>query len=132
MKIKEAFVNRTVGFYLTFGAACVAFISSLVYLVDIGDRTFTVLGMLCMLIGAATVLLTLFTDWQWTPMVPAVLYVLGFAFTLNAALPSLSDVWNGVNFIGGNATMGLIFSIAFFVCVIAAIVGCFMNQRKPE
>lgn len=53
----------------------------------------------------------------------------GFALTVNAALPSISDVWNGVNFIGGNATLGIIFSVTFFVAAVAGIISCFMKER---
>ena len=128
MKIKDSFKERATGFWLTFGAACLAFVGALLYvIVDSADRTFSVIGFVFMLAGALSVLLTVFTDWKWTPAVPALLYVVGFAFTLHAMLPSLSDVWNGVNFIGGNAMAGLTFSIIFFVACIAAAVACFLE-----
>ena len=53
-----------------------------------------------------------------------------FAFALRVALPSLSDVWNGVNFIGGNAALGVTFTAIYLVSAILGLVSSFMGQNK--
>ena len=62
--------------------------------------------------------------------VTAVLYSASFGFVLRVAIPSLSDVWNKVNFIGGNAAMGAIFSVTYLVCAVLAVIACFSGTEK--
>jgi len=45
-------------------------------------------------------------------------------------LPTASDVVNGVNFVGGNFMMFLIFGIIFLVGTVMAIIACFTKQRS--
>lgn len=125
------FKQRTVAYYLGFGAAALAVIGAVIYaIVDFGDKSFSTAAFVIMLIGGLSFALVMFIDISALVLIPSVMYILGFAFALNAELPPLSDVWNGVNFVGGNAYVGLAFTIIFAVCAIAAIVSCFMNQRK--
>ena len=50
---KNAFKDRTVGFYVTLSAAIIAFIGALLYLITDGtDRTFSLGAFLFVLIGA--------------------------------------------------------------------------------
>lgn len=128
--VRNAFKNRTIGFYLGLAAAVIALVGAALYIAtDSSDRTFTAVGFALMLAGAVAELLVIFTDLKFVPLVCAGLYIGGFALTVNAALPSISDVWNGVHFIGGNATLGIIFSVTFFVAAVAGIISCFMKER---
>lgn len=130
---KNAFKDRTVGFYVTLSAAIIAFIGTLLYLITDGtDRTFSLGAFLFLLIGAISVALTVFTDLKFAPVIPSVLYTAGLAMCLRVVLPSLSDVWNGVHFIGGNAVLGTIFAAIFLVADVCSITACFMEQRKFE
>lgn len=130
--LRSAFKNRTVGFYIGLTAAVIALVGAILYIaIDASDRTFSLIAFILMLVGVAAELLVVFTDLPFMPVVSAGLYIAGFSLTLNAALPSVSDVWNGVNFIGGNATLGIIFSVTFLVCALAGIVSCFLSQRCP-
>lgn len=131
--IKNAFKKRTVGFYFTLGAAIIALVGAILYVIcDASDISYSSLGFTMMLVGAITVLFTVFTDFSFAPVIPSIFYSAGFALTLDGALPSLSDVWNGVNFIGGNGILATIFAGVFLIADLFAIVGCFMNQRKKE
>lgn len=130
---RNAFKNRTVAFYVTLSAAIIAFVGALLYLITDGtDRTFSLGAFLFVLIGALSVGLTVFTDLQFAPVIPSVLYSAGIAMCLRVVLPSLSDVWNGVHFIGGNAVLGTIFAAIFLVADVCSIIACFMEQRKFE
>lgn len=131
--VKKAFKQRTIGFYLILASAIIAFVADFIYLIiDHSDRTFSLTGFLCMLFGSLSVVLILFTDFGIMPLITSILYTLGFTFTMYAVLPSLSDVWNNVNFIGGNGILGLVFGIIFLVSTLLAIVSCFMSLRKEE
>lgn len=127
---KNPFKDRTIGFWIGLGTAALAIISSVLYIaVDFGDKSFSIQAFVVMLIGGLSFALVMFTNFKTAALIPAVLYVIGFAFALDYTLPPLSDVWNGVNFIGGNATAGLSFTIIFLVCTVLSIVSNFMKQK---
>ena len=131
--VRNSFKNRTIGFYIGLAAAAIAFVGAVLYVAtDASDRTFSAAGFALMLVGAAVEIVVIFSDIKVAPLVSALLYIVGFALTVNAALPSISDVWNGVHFIGGNATLGIIFSVTFFISAAAGIVACFMNERAEK
>lgn len=131
--VRNAFKNRTIGFYIGLAAAAIAFVGAVLYVAtDAADRTFSAAGFALMLVGAAAEIVVIFSDIKVAPLVSALLYIVGFALTVNAALPSISDVWNGVHFIGGNATLGIIFSVTFFISAAAGIVACFMKERAEK
>ena len=125
------FKDRTLAYYLGFAAALFAIISSVLLMaLDGGDKTCSVSAFVLMLVGGFTFVGTMFLNSELLPFIPVVLYIAGFACELDATLPSLSDVWNGVNFIGGNAYMGLAFTCIFALCAIMGIVSNFMKYRK--
>lgn len=109
-------------------AAGIALLGSVLYLLlDRGDRTFSWLAFGLALGGAAITLLPLKTKLVFAPILPTALYAAAFGLVLRVALPSLSDVWNGVNFIGGNAVLGMTFAGAYLICGVLGCVACFMN-----
>lgn len=125
------FKDRTVGYYLNFAAAALAIVSAILLVaIDSGDRTCSWTAFAMMLVGGLSFTAVMFINIELLPVLPGIFYVLGFAFELTATLPSLSDVWNGVNFIGGNAYAGLAFTILFAVSAILSVVSNFMEQRK--
>lgn len=129
--IKSAFKDRTVGFYIGFCAAAIALVADILFIaIDFSDRTFSLAAFVLILIGALSVVLAVLTDLPFAPVLPAGCFIAGFALTLNAALPSLSDVWNGVSFIGGNAVLGMVFSAVFLLCAVASVTACFMRWRN--
>lgn len=129
--IVHPFKNRTVGYYINLAAAALAIISAILLVaVDSGDRTCSFIAFAMMLVGGISFVAVMFIDIDLLTVIPGLFYVLGFAFELSVTLPSLSDVWNGVNFIGGNAYAGLAFTILFLVSACLAIAANFMNHRK--
>lgn len=127
------FKQRTIAYYIGLGVAALAVLGAVIYAaVDFGDKSFSTTAFVIMLIGGLSFALVMFIDISALVLIPSVMYVLGFAFALNAALPPLSDVWNGVNFVGGNAYAGLAFTIIFAVSAISSIVIAFMNQGRRK
>ena len=116
-------------------AALIAVIGSVLYvLLDGTDKTFTWIGFGLALLGAFSTVIS-FTQFQLAPFAPAVLYAAAFGFVLRVAIPSLSDVWNKVNFIGGNAVMGITFSCVYLVCALLAVWACFVGtdlKKNPS
>ena len=128
------FKNRTVTYYIGLGAAALSVVGAIAYAAaDFGDKSFSTAAVVLMLLGGISFAVVMFTGFAFAPIIPTALYILGFALALNATLPPLSDVWNGVNFIGGDAFTGLTFTIIFAVCAVIAIAVCFTDQgRKAD
>lgn len=113
-----------------FAAAIVAVIGSVAYyLLDGSDKTFTWYGVGFAVAGAVSTILCL-TKFKMAGFATAAFYCAAFGFVLRVAIPSLSDVWNKVNFIGGNAAMGMTFSVVYLVCALLAVVSCFAGTDK--
>ena len=109
----------------------VALIGSILYIVlDGSDKTFSVIAFVLGLLGAASTLLGLVTDFKFSPLIPAVLYSTACALVLRVAVPSLSDVWNKVNFIGGNAVLGMTFAAVYLIAAVAAVIACFAGTSE--
>ena len=120
----------TIRSLMLLAAAVAALIGSVLYLVlDGTDQTFTWVGFALALAGAASTVLC-FTKLKFAPIVPVALYAAAFGFVLRLAIPSLSDVWNKVNFIGGNAVMGMTFSIVYLICALLSAAACFASAEQ--
>ena len=129
--MKKTFENRTPGFYLSLAAAVIGLIGSVLYVVlDGSDRTFTVLGFSLALAGVVSTVLVVFTRLKFAVILPAALYAAAFGVVLRVAVPSLSDVWNKVNFIGGNAVMGCAFAGVFLLCSVFGCFSCFLGVSR--
>lgn len=133
--MKNWFDNRSLGFWVSLLTAALALIGAILYLVLDGadaERTFSLIGFIIVLVGVVSELLVVMTRLKFAAMIPTFCYIAGFSIVLRCTVPSVSDVLNGVNFIGGNATMGVIFSVVFFVCSVLGCVSCFLGQVKEE
>lgn len=136
--MKEFFVKRfahkPVGFYIGLGAAAVMLIANIVFVAtDVGDRTFSGLTLAMNLVGVAIWIAYVLLDLKlldFMPIIGCACYGVALGQHLLLTLESLSDVWNGVNFVGGNAMLALGFAIVFAICMICSIAACFMRDRK--
>lgn len=127
----ELLKNKTMTFYIGLVGALIAMITDVVFVIgDHADRTFSVLAFILMLLGALVYAVWLVKDFKFIPLVSGGLFVGGFAVELYTVLPSLSDVWNGVNFIGGNAVFGSIVMGLFLVSTICMIIACFGDRER--
>lgn len=130
------FKGRSAGFYMGFAAAVLILAFDIAYIAsDYGDRTFSVLTFVLMLAGSVLMMIYSFLNIKILDFIPAVsciLYGVGFGQHLILALESLSDVWNEVNFVGGNATLGAVFMGLFFVPMVVAVVAAFMREERVE
>lgn len=131
MNVKEFFKGRTVGFWLYFGSAAMMLIADILFVIlDSGDRTFSLITFFAVLAGAAVAIAGAFLKLDFLPMITAALYGVGLGMHLYLGLPTLSDVLNEVNFVGGNPTMVIVFGILFFIGLVACIVGGFLSQER--
>lgn len=131
--MKNVFKNRGLDFYMNLIAGAAALLGAILYIVlDGTDKTFTVVGFALALAGVGSTALVLFTRLKFAPFVPTAFYAAAFGVVLRVAVPSLSDVWNKVNFIGGNAAMGMAFAGVFFLCAVLGAVSCFAGSNGQD
>lgn len=127
----DLFKNRTIGFWIQFAASVIMFAGAIAfYAVDYGDRTFSWITCLLIFAGVIFEAAAVCTNYDAAPLLNAVCFGVALAYHLYIGLPTLSDILNGVNFIGGNADAVIIFSIVFFIGMAGSVAGCFMKQRK--
>lgn len=134
-KLYETFVkDRTVGYWLAVASAAAFLIADVAFIAtDMGDRTFSLVTFFFILGGVAVEFAYAALGKKgpdFLPVVSCALYGVALGMHWNLGLATLSDVWNGVKFVGGNATAALAFGIVFAVCTAAATVSCFMDQKK--
>ncbi len=132
--LKKRFVGRGIGFYIGFAAAVLMLVFDIVYIAaDHGDRTCSILSFVMILLGSAVYIAYALLDIEFLdflPIVTCALFGVAFGHHLTVGLETLSDVWNGVNFVGGNATMATAFIIMFGIGAVAALVSAFMRENR--
>ena len=125
------FKNRTVGFWIGLAAAFLMLIADIIFIItDYSDRTFSMVTFILILIGVAGEGLIIVKDFKFAPLLPSICFGVAMSIHLYLGLPTLSDVMNGVNFIGGDPNAVIVFGAIFLIGTFFAIVSCFMKQSK--
>lgn len=139
MSVKEYLKNRfvsgkTAGFYLSVAAALIMLISDIAYIAsDFGDRTFSFITFAFVLAGVALEFAVVFADLRFgdvMSLLSCICYGTALGMHIYLGLPTLSDIWNGVNFVGGNADAVIAFSVTFGIGTVAAVAANFMKRSK--
>lgn len=132
--LKKRFVGRGIGFYIGFAAAIAMIVFDIAYIIaDRGDRTCSMLSFALVLAGSVLYIAyaVLGLDvLDFVPVATCALYGVAFGHHLMLGLETLSDVWNDVNFVGGNATMAVAFIVMFAVGTVAAVTASFFKENK--
>lgn len=111
----------------------IGMIASVVFAVlDAGDVTFSVYCVICIIAGSLIGLVDVFLSLEGLLWIASLLYAAGFGFHLYAALPSISDLWNHVNFIGGNQSLAITFGSIFAAIMLALLVSNFVIDREKK
>lgn len=131
--MKELFRNKTIWFYIGLGGSALALVTLIYYMIQsLADDAFMVSVLLLLIAGIACEILLLFKDFKFLPLLTASSYGVALAIIFSAALPTYSDLANGVNFIGGNAAAYTAYLILIGISAICAIVSNFNNQLKKN
>lgn len=131
--IKNKLASKTVMQYIAYAAALVGLVADIIFvIVDGSDQTFTIGCFVCVLLGSLITLSDFFKSFLdgialWFAVM---LYSVGLGFHLYEALPSISDLWNNVVFIGGNQQAAIIFGSIFFAVTIVLIVANFTEGKR--
>lgn len=128
----KVFSNRTIGFWIGFAASVLMLAGDAAFIAtDRADRTFSFLTFGLILAGVACQALVVVFDWKVMPLLCAVCFGSALSYHLFLGLPTLSDVVNGVNYIGGNPAAVVVFGGIFAAGTLLTLCASFMNQRKP-
>lgn len=127
--MKKNVEKKTKKFPLGMLTAIFMLIADVLYIaLDGADRTFSMLAFGLILAGVLVQFLSGVLPKKIAfamPIVSVACYGVGFAQCLSLGLETLSDVWNQVTFVGGNATMAVLFIALFFVGTFTSIVASF-------
>ena len=132
INVKQMLSSKRVFQLISYGLLLVGLVADIVFIAaDYGDTTFTVGCFVCALVGSVIGLSDFFRSFDGIALwLASLLYLAAFAFHMSATLPSLSDLWNGVNFIGGNQYLAIAFAVIFGVIAIALVVFNFFRSEK--
>lgn len=122
--------KKNASFYFRVATAVLALVTLIYYSIQSNIDTCFRLP-IAILLGAAIVLeiVSLFVKLDFLPMLAAAAIGVSFGLMLFYALPTFSDIWNNVNFIGGNATAYFIYLGAIFATFVLSELPCFMKSE---
>lgn len=124
---------RSKGFYLELIAGGIGLLLSVYYGVQSRiDGAFDLLFLLLSLGGVLAVLLHCFFRLDFLTLLAGVCFGVAFGVMVHDMLPTLSDVWNNVTFIGGNLQAYLLYTIGSFVAALLSVLSCFMGTEKEQ
>lgn len=132
--MKKKFASRGVGFYMSFATSVLMLIFALVYVLFANaDRNFSPAVYIPLFVGVVVGIAYALIDTKvldFLPVVSCILYSVAFGKYLQLGLETLSDVWNGVTFNGGNPTLAVTFITLFAIGTILSVVTSFLKEEK--
>lgn len=138
--VKLFFKDRTIGFWLSFGAAVIALLSSIVYLIIYlatpvngePDRVYSLLNFILFLVGALTAIGSEYFGYRFGVLIPSVLYAIGVGNHFMLSSYPMADHFVGVAFFGGDYNRAMVFGVLFLLVAIANIISAFMPHRHED
>lgn len=117
---------------ITYGILFAGIIADIIFVaLDVNDKTFSIGCALCIFLGSIAGLVDFFVEirgiFGW---IASLAYAVAIGFHINVALPSVSDLWNNVDFIGGNQEVAITFGVMFIVFEIALLILNFFEKDK--
>lgn len=133
-KIIARLKQKSIPQLVAYAALILGLVVDIIFLaVDLGDFTFTLGCFICLLLGSIVGLIDFFFELRGTFLwLACLLYITGLGFHIYAGLQSVSDLWNGVNFIGGNQTAAIAFGIVFLLITLVLAVVNFFGKKRAE
>lgn len=121
-KLKNSSVRYKIGLI----GSLVAILGVIAFIItDLGDRTFSWIVVGLVLAGVALYVVRLFIDFPVLTLLSSFFFSAATAYSIYLMLPTLSDIWNNVHFIGGNPVQTVVFTSLFFLCDVTTMIACF-------
>ncbi len=118
-------------FALVCGTAPIA--AALVYAVsDYGDKTFSMIAAVLAVLGGVLILAAQFKKLELVKLVGSLCVSGAVGLVAFKTIPTITDIFNGVVFIGGNQTAAVAFLIVFAVVGILDVICCFVSGQTEQ
>lgn len=128
---ERLFKGKSVWDYMCLAAVLPALVMLVYYCIQSNaDGCFEVSILLLLLAGIILELVNAFYKFDLLPMLAAVAFGVAAGLMLYYALPTFSDIWNNVNFIGGNAGAYFAYLSILMATFIVSAMPCFLIGRK--
>ena len=137
--MKSFVENRKPGFWFTVGAACVALVGAIAYLIAYAltadpvtgewDRVFRWIVFALMAGGALVAAAGEWLRLRIVPILAAVAYGLALAMHAVETAYPLADVLTKVPFFGGNPTLEIVFTVLFAIAAVVHVAAAFMEHN---
>lgn len=134
MNVKEKlFSNRKISFYIWAAAILLALGGGIYYVIQSNaDSCFDIKYFIALAAGIILFCAGAFTRKDFFIMLTAAAESAALGFMVYDMLPTLSDVWNGVDFIGGNLTAYIIYTAITFIITTVTVYVCFAGTENKE
>ncbi len=124
-----SFKDRGSSFYFGCVVTLCAWAAAVAYLVtDLGDITFSWIAFALLAVGGGCIFAASLLKKGWLLLVGSLGCSAALGEMLRVGLPSVSDLWNGVTFIGGNGKLALVFIAVLAVVAVLSCILCFLPK----
>ena len=131
--ISNMLQHRTKAFIIELIAAIILLGGLIYYLIQSNiDACFNVFYFLFVLLSIIAVVIHLFIRFEFLTVITAAMSGGACGFIVYDMLPTLSDVWNGVNFIGGNLEAYIAYTAITLIASIMLIVASFLGTEMKK
>ena len=131
--MKNIFKGRTVGAWLGFAAAMAALAADVVYIAtNYGDKTFSMAVFILVLAAAVMAMAAFVLPFADLSIISCLLLAGAAGMQCYVSMPTISDIWNNVVFIGGDRLAAVLYLVLFSVCALIAAISLFLRQRKQS
>lgn len=131
--MSKLFQNRTLKDYLEFAALLILLVADILYiLLDAGDKTYSMTAFFLVLAGTCLGLMLLALRINDFMIVPALMLAAAAGIQTYISLPTISDIWNHVVYIGGNQTNAVLFLALFIGGTLALTIAGFFPEKERK
>lgn len=130
--------RKGIGFYLELVAAVLAIVTLILGLNGqalLNNTNFGVEMIVVVVLGAVLAIASLFLDFNFWGLLPAVCYFVAFGLVINGGAAVIMDKINNVVYSGGNFDSVVLYLGLLGAACLLSIVACFsgtVNQRKVQ
>lgn len=124
--------NHTIASYISFIPVVLAIVSIIFGEATKGfnDGTFAVSIVIALLAAIVLAVITFLCDLDFLPIITTAAYALVFGLTAAKAAPTLSDFFNGVNFMGGNLSNCITYLVLTGIAMVISMILLFFPTRQ--
>ena len=125
--------GKTFWIYFRLLAVLLAIATSIYYCIQSNaDKCFEVSVLVLLVVGIVIEVASMLIRLHFLQAAAAVCFGVAFGLMLFYALPTFSDIWNGVVFIGGNAEAYFVYLGMIFAVFLLADIPCFCKEEKAD